>query len=72
MFCEWKYSAKFEFMFINFLLMDQHKKIHQNAMQIHVPSVDTTPMKLEMHTLHILVNVSLLFLKRTVHLLRVF
>ena len=25
MFCEWKYSAKFEFMYINFLLMD-HKK----------------------------------------------
>ena len=31
MFCEWKYSAKFEFMYINFLLMDHKKKIHQKG-----------------------------------------
>ena len=64
MFCEWKYSAKFEFMYINFLLMDHKKytrKCRFGAMRKHVTSVTTTSMKLEIHTLHILVDVSLLF-----------
>ena len=65
MFCEWKYSAKFEFMYINFLLMDHKKKYTRKgrfgAMRKHVTSVTTTSMKLEIHTLHILVDVSLLF-----------
>ena len=37
------------------------KKGRIGAMRKHVTSVTTTPMKLEIHTFHILVDVSLLF-----------
>ena len=46
--------------------MEQHsqkytRKRRIGAMRKHVPSVTTTSLELEMHTFHILVDVSLLF-----------